>query len=135
MTFSKNPAALEPTISPRGKRWFVILLALAASVRLYPLWRYYCISSDGVVYLRAAKDFYAGDIAGALASVSPRVVHVRNYGYGGNQKPCCTRSAEGRGGYRRHAASRLSINTNTILCCQVIGILAINSRKGSNITL
>ena len=86
MTFSKNPAVLEPTISPRGKRWFVILLALAASVRLYLLWRYYCISSDGVVYLRAAKDFYAGDIAGALASVSPRVVHVRNYGYGGNQK-------------------------------------------------
>jgi hypothetical protein len=71
MTFSKNPAALEPTISPRGKRWFVILLALAASVRLYPLWRYYCISSDGVVYLHAAKEFYAGDIAVALASVYP----------------------------------------------------------------
>jgi len=71
MAFWKNPAVLEPTISPRGKRWLVILLVLAASVRLCLLWRYYCISSDGVVYLRAAKDFYTGDIASALASVYP----------------------------------------------------------------
>jgi hypothetical protein len=46
MTYSKNPAAREPAISsPRAKRGFVILRVLAG-VRLYPLWHYYCLSSE-----------------------------------------------------------------------------------------
>src|SRR5262245_32038567 len=46
-------------------------LGLAAAVRCYLLWQYYCISSDGVVYIRAAQDFLAGGIANGLQSVYP----------------------------------------------------------------
>lgn len=53
------------------RQWFARTVALAVLVRLFLLWRYYCISSDGVVYLRAAGDFYGGQISDGLASVYP----------------------------------------------------------------
>lgn len=46
-----------------------ILITLA--VRLYLLWQYYCISSDGVRYLTAAENFLTGRIAAGLESVYP----------------------------------------------------------------
>ena len=54
-----------------AKHWFLASLTAAASIRLYLLWQYYCISSDGVVYLRAAQDFYRGDLNTAMSSVYP----------------------------------------------------------------
>lgn len=60
--------ALSPQLV---KRWFAGALLVAAVVRSYLLWQYYCISSDGVLYLRAAEDFLAGDIKAGLASVYP----------------------------------------------------------------
>ena len=53
------------------KRGFLAALALAAAVRLYLLWQYYCISSDGVIYIRTAQDFYAGNLFAGLGSVYP----------------------------------------------------------------
>jgi 4-amino-4-deoxy-L-arabinose transferase-like glycosyltransferase len=53
------------------KRWFVGALLVAAAVRGYLLWQYYCISSDGVTYLRAAEDFYTGDFMAGLSSLYP----------------------------------------------------------------
>lgn len=49
----------------------IAAMGLAAVIRIYLLWQYYCISSDGVRYIKAAKDFYAGDISAGLASVYP----------------------------------------------------------------
>jgi len=46
-------------------------LFVAAAIRSYLLWQYYCISSDGVFYLRAAEEFFAGDIKAGLGSVYP----------------------------------------------------------------
>jgi 4-amino-4-deoxy-L-arabinose transferase-like glycosyltransferase len=46
-------------------------LGLAAAARGYLLWQYYCINSDGVVYIRAAQDFFAGSVANGLQSVYP----------------------------------------------------------------
>jgi 4-amino-4-deoxy-L-arabinose transferase-like glycosyltransferase len=46
-------------------------LALAAGVRLYLLLQDYCISSDGVRYIDAARAFFAGDWAAGLASWYP----------------------------------------------------------------
>jgi len=44
----------KPAPSPaQVKRWFVGALLVAAGVRSYLLGQYYCISSDGVTYLRA----------------------------------------------------------------------------------
>jgi 4-amino-4-deoxy-L-arabinose transferase-like glycosyltransferase len=60
--------SLEPNIA---KRWFVGALGLAAVVRFYLLWQYYCISWDGVYYIRAAEAFYRGDFFGGLQSVYP----------------------------------------------------------------
>ena len=54
-----------------GSAWFAAAVIFALAVRLYLLWQYYCISSDGVVYLRAAADFYKGDLWGGLSSVYP----------------------------------------------------------------
>ena len=50
---------------------FLGALILAAMVRGYLLWQYYCISSDGVHYINAAKDFFAGRIFAGLSSVYP----------------------------------------------------------------
>ena len=44
---------------------------VTVAVRLYLLWQYYCISSDGVRYLTAAQDYFAGRVAAGLASVYP----------------------------------------------------------------
>jgi 4-amino-4-deoxy-L-arabinose transferase-like glycosyltransferase len=63
---------LESVLSPRlAKRCFLTTFVVAAAIRGYLLWQYYCISSDGVVYLRAAGEFYRGDIAAGLSSVYP----------------------------------------------------------------
>jgi 4-amino-4-deoxy-L-arabinose transferase-like glycosyltransferase len=44
---------------------------VALLVRLILLARYYCINSDGVIYLRAAEGFFFGDLNTALGSVYP----------------------------------------------------------------
>lgn len=54
-----------------SRRWIVTAVLLTLAVRLYLLWEYYCISSDGVRYLSAAEDFFAGRVAAGLASVYP----------------------------------------------------------------
>lgn len=53
------------------RRFFVVAVVLAAAVRGYLFWQYYCISSDGVVYIKAAENFYAKSVAAGLASVYP----------------------------------------------------------------
>jgi 4-amino-4-deoxy-L-arabinose transferase-like glycosyltransferase len=58
-------------LAHRTNAWFAGALTVAASVRLYLLWQYYCISSDGVVYIRAAQDFHAGNFLAGLGSVYP----------------------------------------------------------------
>jgi 4-amino-4-deoxy-L-arabinose transferase-like glycosyltransferase len=58
--------------APRHTNELLFLaLFVTAAVRLYLLWQYYCISSDGLGYINAAKDFYAGNIKGGLSSVYP----------------------------------------------------------------
>lgn len=48
-----------------------LAVALALGVRLYLLWQYYCINSDGVRYVNAARDFFDGRFADGLSSVYP----------------------------------------------------------------
>ncbi len=55
----------------KAGRIFALALLAAAAVRLFVLARYYCINSDGVRYLRAAENFYNGDIQSGLASYYP----------------------------------------------------------------
>jgi 4-amino-4-deoxy-L-arabinose transferase-like glycosyltransferase len=55
----------------RYQRYFYGSVVLAALVRGYLIWQYYCISSDGVVYLRTAKDIFAGNVQAALMSLYP----------------------------------------------------------------
>jgi len=50
---------------------FAAAVGVAAAVRLYLLWQYYCISSDGVGYIEAARKFYFGDVTAGLASYYP----------------------------------------------------------------
>lgn len=54
-----------------GEKFFVFGIFTAAAVRLYLLWQYYCISSDGVRYIEAAKDFFAGNLSAGLGSLYP----------------------------------------------------------------
>jgi len=54
-----------------GDRFFGLAVLATLSVRLFLLWNYYCISTDGVSYVHAAKDLYAGDLHAALSSVYP----------------------------------------------------------------
>ena len=58
-----------PALNPQMLFWLAV--ALAAAVRFYLLWQYYCISSDGIHYIEAARHFYSGDIQGGLGSVYP----------------------------------------------------------------
>ena len=53
------------------RRWLIAALLLAMAIRGYLLWQYYCISSDGVVYIRAAQNFFAGNVGAGLQSVYP----------------------------------------------------------------
>lgn len=48
-----------------------LAVVLALGVRLYLLWQYYCINSDGVRYVNAARDFFDGRFADGLSSVYP----------------------------------------------------------------
>jgi len=57
--------------SSQSRRWLLGAVVLAAAVRFYLLWQYYCISSDGLYYIRAAQDFFAGNVAAGLKSVYP----------------------------------------------------------------
>ena len=52
-------------------RFLGLAVLTALSVRLFLLWNYYCISTDGVSYVSAAKDLYAWDLNAALSSVYP----------------------------------------------------------------
>jgi 4-amino-4-deoxy-L-arabinose transferase-like glycosyltransferase len=62
----------EPALSAdQTRRWFIGALSLAAAVRFYLLWQYYCISIDGVLYIRAAQDFFRGNVAAGLKSLYP----------------------------------------------------------------
>ena len=57
--------------SQAARRWFFLAVLVAALVRLYLLWQYYCINSDGLHYIDTAKDYWAGDFGAGLASVYP----------------------------------------------------------------
>lgn len=46
-------------------------MVLAAAMRLYLASQYFCISSDGVRYIQAAQDFYAGNVSAGLSSLYP----------------------------------------------------------------
>ncbi|MSP38877.1 MAG: hypothetical protein EXR70_10340 [Deltaproteobacteria bacterium] len=61
----------EILTSRQARRWLLGAVSLAAAVRGYLLWQYYCISLDGVLYIRAAQDFFRGDVAAGLKSVYP----------------------------------------------------------------
>jgi 4-amino-4-deoxy-L-arabinose transferase-like glycosyltransferase len=73
MTVREDPPLSSETrarnLSP--KMIFALTVALAAAVRFYLLWQYYCISSDGIHYIEAARHFYFGDIQDGLGSVYP----------------------------------------------------------------
>jgi len=68
----------ETWILPRGGRYRLLgwAIVLALAFRLYLLWQYYCISSDGVHYIDAARDFFAGRLAVGLSSVYPPVYPI-----------------------------------------------------------
>ena len=53
------------------KELFILAILLAAAIRLYLFWQYYCISSDGLHYIDAAKEFWAGKLGAGLSSVYP----------------------------------------------------------------
>ena len=44
------------------KMIFALAVAVAVVIRLYLLWQYYCISSDGIHYIEAARKFYLGTL-------------------------------------------------------------------------
>jgi 4-amino-4-deoxy-L-arabinose transferase-like glycosyltransferase len=48
-----------------------LALLASASISLFLLWNYHCISVDGVRYIEAAKNFYAGHLEAGLSSVYP----------------------------------------------------------------
>jgi dolichyl-phosphate-mannose-protein mannosyltransferase len=50
---------------------FAGAIFVAAAVRFYLLGQYYCISSDSLGYIEAARDFYSGDIVAGLDSFYP----------------------------------------------------------------
>lgn len=50
---------------------FTAAIFVALAVRLYLLGQYYCISSDGIHYIEAARHFYSGEIAAGLSSFYP----------------------------------------------------------------
>jgi 4-amino-4-deoxy-L-arabinose transferase-like glycosyltransferase len=58
-------------VSDRPYAYLLMAIALAAAIRLFLLWQYYCISSDGVRYIEAAENFYAGQIRMGLSSLCP----------------------------------------------------------------
>ena len=71
-------SATEPTMGDRslvsvraGKSILVVALLTGAAARLYLVRQYYCISSDSVDYIEAARDFFAGNISAGLGSVYP----------------------------------------------------------------
>ena len=58
-------------IAEPARRWLITALLLATAVRGYLLWQYYCINSDGVLYIRAAQDFFAGNFSAGFQSLYP----------------------------------------------------------------
>ena len=58
-------------LARRTAVWVALAVLLTAAVRLYLLSQYHCISSDGVHYIDAAKDFFAGKVSAGLSSVYP----------------------------------------------------------------
>ena len=59
------------TISDSPYTFLALSMVLAAAIRLYLAWQYFCISSDGVRYIQAAQDFYAGNFTAGLSSLYP----------------------------------------------------------------
>jgi hypothetical protein len=68
-----TPTALDASraMSEDGKKMLGLALLIGAAARLYLTWRYYCMSSDGVVYIRGAADSFAGNISAGLGSIYP----------------------------------------------------------------
>jgi len=65
-----NPQRLPFALNDHATRTAVTLAVLLAfAIRLYLSLTSYCIAGDGVAYLAMARDFAAGDLAKALASV------------------------------------------------------------------
>ncbi len=59
------------TVEHKRKHIFWCAIGLCAAIRIYLLWQNYCISSDGVPYIDAARDLLAGDVLAGLSSVYP----------------------------------------------------------------
>ncbi len=49
----------------------VTAVLVTVAVRLYLLWQYYCINSDGVRYIATARDFFSGHVAAGFAAYDP----------------------------------------------------------------
>jgi 4-amino-4-deoxy-L-arabinose transferase-like glycosyltransferase len=55
----------------RGDRLFIFALLMSAATGLLLLSNYHCISVDGVRYIAAARNLYAGDVKAALSRIDP----------------------------------------------------------------
>ncbi len=66
-----RPGIGSPGSLSEGEKFLLAAMVTAAFVRVYLVWQYYCISSDGVRYIEAARDFYAGDGFAGLESLYP----------------------------------------------------------------
>ncbi len=61
----------RPTAPFENRGMIVTAVLVTVAVRLYLLWQYYCINSDGVRYIATARDFFSGHIAAGFASYDP----------------------------------------------------------------
>ena len=59
------------TVEHKRTHIFWCAIGLCAVIRIYLLWQNCCISSDGVHYIDAARDFLAGNVLAGLSSVYP----------------------------------------------------------------
>jgi 4-amino-4-deoxy-L-arabinose transferase-like glycosyltransferase len=68
-----GPAAVETSAAAARdvKKVLTLALVTCAAARLCLVWRYYCMSSDGVIYIDAAKNFFAGNISAGFGSIYP----------------------------------------------------------------
>jgi 4-amino-4-deoxy-L-arabinose transferase-like glycosyltransferase len=57
--------------SKRPYSSLTLVIVFAAGIRLYLLWQYFCISSDGVRYIDAAQYFYSGKAPAGFSSIYP----------------------------------------------------------------
>ncbi|MDH3444044.1 MAG: glycosyltransferase family 39 protein [Deltaproteobacteria bacterium] len=67
----KRPEVYATGSLSDGKKYLLLAMLTSATVQSYLVWQYYCISSDGVRYIEAAREFYSGDILSGLGSLYP----------------------------------------------------------------